>query len=221
MNIKILNNITLLDSMGSDLTVVNAARVSLSKSHEVFEEENDTRLINYLAKHKHKAPFFHPKIQFRIRMPIFIARQWFKHNIGIDRSEESRRYIDNDPEFYEITKWREASSDIKQGSLSSSVDLTLIQDTLSDHYLQARELYGRLLDLGACAEQARTMLPQSMYTEWIETGSLYAYANLVELRTSEHAQKEIKDYALVIERHVSKLFPVSWQALMETMRDDV
>ena len=210
-----MNNVTLLDNMGNDLAVVNAARVSLGKESKEFNKQ-DERLIKYLAKHNHWTPFSQSQIKFRIRMPIFIARQWFRSNMGLTRNEVSRRYVDNDPGFYIPEIWRlRPEGSIKQGSGN---ELDSLQQKRMEHmykaYLQdSIRVYEIMLATDVAPEQARMVLPQSMYTEFIETGSLAAYARVFKLRNEQHAQKEIQEYALEIDKILCKLYPVSWHEL--------
>lgn len=201
--------------MGDDLMVVNAARVSFAKESTEFKEQ-DTKLINYLARHNHISPFFHPQIQFRIKMPIFVAREWYRHQIGFSRNEVSRRYVSDTPECWipNDSDYREKDEKVKQGSKDTPIELV---DTAKDVYNTATrislEAYDELLKLGVAPEIARTVLPQSMYTEFIETGSLAAYARLYRLRSSPDAQREIQKYADMIGKLLEEKFPVSWKAL--------
>jgi thymidylate synthase (FAD) len=207
-----------LETFGNDLTVVNAARVSFDKESLEFTEA-DKKLVNYLAKHDHVSPFFHPQIRFRIKMPIFVAREWYRHTIGLARNEVSRRYVDTPPECWipfpnEI---RERDPRVKQGSKSTPVDDSdRIHSILSNQTNAALKTYHDLLDNHVAPELARTILPQSMYTEFIETGSLAAYARLCRLRLNPAAQKEIRDYAEVISVCLAAKFPVSWEALQKS-----
>jgi thymidylate synthase (FAD) len=207
--------VELLEVFGSDLTVVNAARVSFAKeSHEMTL--GDEKLISYLAKHNHNSPFFHPQVRFRLKMPIFVAREWFRHQIGFARNEVSRRYVDSDPEFWLPTELRERDSDKKQGSKDSNIQYNgHCIAKIRNHNDASITLYKDLLSHGVCPEQARTVLPQSMITEFIETGSLAAYARLYGLRNDPHAQKEIRDYAQKVGDLLSEKFPVSWKALTQ------
>ena len=205
--------VELLEVFGSDLTVVNAARVSMGKESTVMTP-GDAKLIKYLATHKHVSPFFHPQIRFRLKMPIPIAREWFRHTVGFSRNEISRRYVDTDPEFFEPTMWRQRNPSVKQGSMDIPVqEHTVVIDKVKLWHTQALDLYKDLLQQGVCPEQARFVLPQSMYTEFIETGSLYGYARLCGLRDAPDAQKEIRDYAQQVSTLLEKKFPVSWAAL--------
>ena len=176
----------------------------------------DAKLIKYLATHKHVSPFFHPQIRFRLKMPIPIAREWFRHTVGFSRNEISRRYVDTDPEFFEPTMWRQRNPSVKQGSMDTPVqEHALVQDKVHQWHTQALDLYKELLQQGVCPEQARFVLPQSMYTEFIETGSLYGYARLCGLRDAPDAQKEIRDYAQQVSALLAEKFPVSWLALTQ------
>ena len=210
-----IGSVELLHSMGDDLMVVNAARVSFHKESKQMTS-GDAKLIQYLAKHDHISPFFHPQIQFRIKMPIFVAREWYRHQIGFSRNEVSRRYVDSIPECWipSSDQLRERDPKLKQGSKETPVQNaeTLHEkiDEVSAHCLQ---LYADLLDQGVAPEIARTVLPQSMYTEFIETGSLAAYARLYKLRTSPDAQREIQTYAKAIGELLASKFPFSWAAL--------
>jgi thymidylate synthase (FAD) len=214
----LIGHVTLIDSMGTDITVVNAARVSFAKESGYADgygkmKEGDIRLIKYLAKHEHWTPFSQPQVQLRIKMPLFVARQWYKHQVGFTRNEVSRRYVSDTPECYIPSVWRKASPNIKQGSLPEEVNFS--RDLVQNAVDSAVELYEYLIKSGVCAEQARTVLPQSMFTEFVEVGSLAAYARLYSLRSSEDAQKETRDYANSIGIILRTLFPHSWAALTE------
>lgn len=206
-----IGKVQLMDHMGSDDTVVNAARVSMHKEASAYTVKQNDKLIQYLAKHKHWTPFSHPQVTLRIKMPIFIARQWFKHMVGFTRNEVSRRYVDDTPEFYLPTEWRRRAANVKQGS--SDEVWMLSGKWLPRSYREALNDYEYMLEEGICPEQARMVLPQSMYTEFIETGSLAAYARLANLRLDPHAQKEIQWYAEAIDALMADLYPVSWEAL--------
>lgn len=213
-----IGSIELLDVMGSDLTVVNAARVSFAKESKEFSAA-DGKLIQYLAKHNHITPFFHPQIQFRIRMPIFVAREWYRHTIGFARNEVSRRYVDSPPECYipAPDDVRERDTNKKQGSKVTPIHDSEYANTMIKNCVKyCTDTYDDLLSHNVAPEIARMVLPQSMYTEFIETGSLAAYARLCKLRTSPDAQKEIQIYAKAIEELMMSKFPVSWAALMKT-----
>ena len=203
-------NVKLIDHMGSDLSIVNAARVSFAKVHAEFDKKNDTRLINYLAKHNHWSPFGHASMQFHIKAPVFVARQLVKHQIGLTWNEVSRRYVDDEPEFYEPTEWRLAAEDKKQGSSEETVKYSI----LPAHKF-VKECYENMLNLGIAPEMARMVLPQSMYTEWYWSGTLYAFARVCNLRCKPDAQKETQNVGWGIDKFARKLFPASWRALRD------
>ena len=208
--------VELLETFGTDLTVVNAARVSFAKESTEFTER-DAKLVTYLAKHNHVTPFFHPQIRMRIKMPIFIAREWYRHQIGFARNEVSRRYVDSEPEFFFPEICRARDPKLKQGSKDESVKDNLICITaMKETTDKAFHIYKALLEQGVCPEQARMVLPQSMYTEFIETGSLAAYARLCNLRLDLGAQKEIREYADAVVKLLEPKFPVSWKALIHS-----
>jgi len=210
-----MGSVELLECMGNDLMVVNAARVSFAKESHEFSAQ-DEKLISYLAKHDHNSPFFHPQIQFRLKMPIFVAREWYRHTVGFSRNEVSRRYVSDAPECWvpDISEFRERDPKAKQGSreneVQSASDARMVFD---DTVRQATTAYETLLKMNVAPEIARCLLPQSMYTEFVETASLAAYARLYNLRTSPDAQREIRWYATEIGKELEKKFPVSWKAL--------
>jgi thymidylate synthase (FAD) len=210
-----IGSIELLHSMGDDLMVVNAARVSFHKESKQMTG-GDAKLIQYLAKHDHISPFFHPQIQFRIKMPIFVAREWYRHQIGLSRNEVSRRYVDSTPDCWipSPDQLRERDPKLKQGSKETPVqNAEILHEKIDEVTARCLQLYTDLLDQGVAPEIARTVLPQSMYTEFIETGSLAAYARLYKLRTSPDAQREIQGYANAIGELLASKFPFSWSAL--------
>ena len=207
--------VELLDTFGDDLTVVNAARVSFAK--EVSEmTDRDAKLIKYLADHDHVTPFFHPQARLRIKMPIFVAREWYRHQIGLARNEVSRRYVDTVPElwFPAETGLRARDPKAKQGSKEEAiVGAEEVVSEIAAHGKATVEFYNNLLAKGVAPEIARGVLPQSMYTEFIETGSLAAYARIWALRTDPTAQREIQAYAKAVGELLKEHFPVSWTAL--------
>jgi thymidylate synthase (FAD) len=208
--------VEVLEVFGDDLTVVNAARVSFAKESHEFTDQ-DGKLIRYLAKHHHVTPFFHPQVRMRIKMPIFVAREWYRHQIGFARNEVSRRYVDSPPECYvpQASDIRARDPKLKQGSKSEPVEeSTIAHALLEDATRAAMFTYENLLQKGVAPEIARMVLPQSMYTEFIETGSLAAYARLCGLRLDPTAQKEIRDYATAVDTLLRQAFPVSWAALV-------
>lgn len=210
--------VEILETFGDDLTVVNAARVSFDKVSTELTE-GDKKLINYLAKHEHTSPFFHPQARFRIKLPIFVAREWFRHGIGFSRNEVSRRYVDTPPECWvpKPLEIRERNPKLKQGSKDTPVaDSDEVHGMLLTQTQSALQTYHDLLAKGVAPELARTVLPQSMYTEFVETASLAGYARLCHLRLGPDAQKEIRDYATAINQLLEERFPVSWKALQQT-----
>lgn len=227
-----------IDHMGSDLTVVNAARVSFDKESDwefskwsIKEDhekgvswtvpidphlgDKDEKLIKYLAREGHWTPFGHGQITLRESVPIFVARQRFKHTVGFVYNEVSRRYVDDDPEFYTPVEWRQRADNKKQGSGESFEEVK--QQWLSRDYQiimnEIRKWYEHLLAAGVAPEQARMVLPQSMYTSYYVTGSLAAWARAYNLRSDPHAQKEIQELASQWNSVIQPLFPVSWEAL--------
>lgn len=206
-------SVELLETFGSDLTVVNAARVSLGKEVTEFTEK-DARLIAYLAEHEHVSPFFHPQARFRLKMPIWMAREWFRHTVGFARNEVSRRYVDEVPTFFVPDAIRSRAPNKKQGSQDDvHPSDEEVRRMMEEDCTHAVSTYTMLLGYGVCPEQARMVLPQSMMTEFIETGSLAAYARLVKLRMSPDAQKEIRDVAEMVAKALYSAFPVSWTVL--------
>jgi thymidylate synthase (FAD) len=244
---------TYIDHMGSDLSVVNAARVSFGKKSEwevvshsrmtsLLDEVNlndytwvssgnsgyyiklaykDVKLIKYLAKHKHISPFGHAFASFHVKAPIFVARQLVKHKY-LRWNEISRRYVDDEPEFYVPDVWRGRSADKKQGSSNEAVDvkpleideLVVIEDPCAMSTLSL-DMYKHLLETGVAPEQARMVLPQSTMTEWYWSGSLDAFADMCRLRLPSDTQQETRVVAQQISEKMSELFPVSWSALIK------
>ncbi len=279
--------VELLDHMGSDLTVVNAARVSFDKASEWLSEaecptdphhggkippykrlsDRDTKLIQFLARGmtttdfdefvtdvsrrgyylmqfgstdirdeliklleryrdtpEHWSPFSHPQASFRVAAPIFVARQLQKHTVGLAWNEVSRRYVDAEPTFYVPETWRKRAENVKQGSSEEAVNLNWqygaygsLQADVRGLYEDSLTTYSLMLKAGVCPEQARMVLPQSMMTEWIWTGSLYAFARVCKLRLDSHTQKETRDVAKPISDYMATLFPVSWPALVSAV----
>lgn len=215
-------NVELIEHMGSDLSVVNAARVSFAKVSEEFNDK-DAKLINYLAREKHILPFRHPTISVRCKAPIFLARQLGKHQVGLTWSEESRRYIDSEPEFFWPDKWRKRAENVKQGSSDEEIIDLHNWDAYDNNIQRANEkvltmavgLYNEMLSSGVAPEQARFILPQNMYVNWVWTGSLLAFYQTYKLRSEGHAQQEAQQFAAQLKSVVSQLYPVSWAALEE------
>jgi len=232
-------HVSYVDHMGTDLTVVNAARVSFSKEstwikkkiYDYIEEadehvlerdalsDRDKKLISYLAEHNHWTPFGHPQVTIRIKTPIFIRAQLGKHQVGLVMNEISRRYVTYEPEYY-TPAWRTAPTDgAKQGSSSFMFDtdseekckeLDRKYESIVD---SCHAMYNELIEMGVAPEQARSILPQNMYTEWWWTGSLYAFSRIYNQRIEIHSQWEAREYARAIGQVLSSLFPVSWKAL--------
>ena len=210
--------VTYVNHMGDDLSVVNAARVSFGKKSGYMPrvhngeakvlQHKDDRLIKYLAKHKHKSPFNHTFTTFHVKAPVFVARQLVKHEY-MPWNEISRRYVDSEPEFYVPDVWRGRSADKKQGSegeVKSNANVFY-------HNTKALMLYNQQLDEGISPEQARMHLPQSMMTEWYWSGTLYAFAKMCGLRLKEDTQAETRIVAEKVEDVMAELYPVSWEAL--------
>ena len=230
--------VTLVDHMGSDLSVVNAARVSFDKegdwdfipsgfpnAGERRLAAGDVKLIGYLAKHNHWSPFAHTSIQLRVKAPIFVARQLVKHQVGGVWNEVSRRYVDSEPEFYFPEVWRGRPVNAKQGS-SGVVDRVRFHDvggvgveynivpTVNQMVNDALHIYNDLIAGGVAPEQARMVLPQNMHTEWYWTGSLMFFCRVCRERLAPGAQQETREVAEQIAEIVAPLYPVAWSALM-------
>lgn len=225
--------VTYISHMGSDNTVVDAARVSFHKTSENYTEEQNAKLIKYLATHGHWSPFGHPQITMREKVPIFVARQRYKHQVGFIYNEVSRRYVNDDPEFFTPSEWRSAPENAKQGSSDEIIEWLLTGENLvwddpssppleisikqSYDYLieHAESLYKMMIKSDVAPEQARMVLPQSMYTEYISTGSLAAFARAYKLRIDTHSQQEIRDLAIQWDLIIRPLYPKSWSALVD------
>jgi len=239
MKIKVLDkgHVELMDHMGSDLTVCNAARVSFNKESEWgldFDaiarlkscpydkddvrmlKEKDEKLIRYLAKHNHWTPFAHPQITLRVKAPVSIRTQFFKHKQGFVENEISRRYVSYEPEFYNPV-WRSKPTDgAKQGSedfVKDEAEANVYSMAFDHVCVEALNNYNHLIEQGIAPEQARFILPQGMYTEWYWTGSLAAYARFYKQRKDDHAQWEIREYASAVGKIIEPYFPVSWKHL--------
>lgn len=207
-------SVAYIDHCGSDLSVVNAARVSFHKESKTFVEQ-DAKLINYLAKHKHHSPFNHAFLSFRVKAPIFVARQLVKHKF-MPWNEVSRRYVDDEPEFYFPDVWRGRSENKKQGSS----DTEILEEAFEgmgpyESTQDCLNTYQTMLLSGVAPEQARMVLPQNMMTEWYWSGTLGAFGDMLKLRLDPHTQKESRDVAELIREHVERRFPVSLKAMLE------
>ena len=204
--------VELIDRMGTDLSVVNAARVSYSKTKDVFDGK-DEKLIKFLAEHEHWSPFAHASMQFRIKAPIFVARQLVKHQVGLVWNEVSRRYVDFPPEIYKPTAWRGRPVNSKQGS-DGEVELgQTIDHNLETTMESCLILYNTMIQKGVAPEQARMVLPQSMMTEWYWSGTVYAFARVCNLRCKPDTQKETQDVANMIDKLADEAFPYCWKYL--------
>jgi len=216
--------VTYVDHMGSDLSVVNAARVSFGKIADWNTpsqgkssglRSKDEKLIKYLANHKHMSPFGHAFASFHIKAPIFVARQLVKHKF-LRWNEISRRYVKTDPEFYYPDHYRKTADDKKQGSgdrIEDAASNIAIQN-VTRHVAQSLIQYQNLLSSGVCEEQARIVLPQNTMTEWYWSGSLDAFADMVRLRISGSTQQETRNVAWQIDEKMLELFPISWEAIL-------
>ena len=209
--------VTLINSMGNDQTVVDAARVSFAKKADNYTEAQNEKLIQYLARHNHWTPFGHAQATFHIEAPIFVARQLVKHQVGLVWNEVSRRYVDDSPRFFSPSSWRPRSEDKKQGSDKHDIiaDMRQAWKIYESAIHNISKTYGILLEMGVAPEHARMVLPQSMMTEWYWTGSLAAWSRVCRLRISDDAQAETERIAQDISREMRQLFPVSWAALEE------
>ena len=215
--------IKLLDAMGSDATVANVARVSLGRRVESVGPDEE-RLIRYLLRHEHTSPLRHCFAQFHIVAPLFVLRQWGKHQVGCSWNEISYRYVEHDAErapIWEPEEWREGSASIKQGSRGplSEKPAEYATELYRETVLKAEEAYHRLLSLGVAREQARAVLPQAVQAEVIWTASLQALLHFLDLRLAPTAQAEIREYAQIIETTIAGLWPVTlreWRALRES-----
>lgn len=214
--------VELLDHMGDDLDVCNAARVSFAKETQWAAMEagegmlasGDIKLINYLAKHDHWTPFAHTALKFRIAAPVPIRTQCFKHKIGMVENEESRRYISTTPEIFIPEFFRsKPEGNIKQGSGEKHKDSEYWVEQYSIQTKASIALYNRMLSDGVCPEQCRFVLPQGAIVNWIWTGNLVSFANFYNKRTDTNAQKEVQVVAELVGKEVERIFPVSWAAL--------
>ena len=209
--------VKLVDKMGTDLSVVNAARVSFAKESEwerpdLYEnqlKDSDIKLIQYLAKHNHWSPFAHASLQFHIKAPIFVARQLVKHQVGLVWNEVSRRYVDDEPEFYIPQVWRKRpDKSIKQGSSDETTDYDI-----TPIIMYVSESYNNMLNKNIAPEMARMILPQNLYTEWYWSGTLYAFSRVCNLRCAKDTQSETREIANGIRDICSSEFPTSWGEL--------
>lgn len=216
--------IEFVDVMGDDSSVSNSARVSFNKWKEEFDEQ-DEKLIKYLAKHRHMTPFRHTQVQIRCKAPIFLVRQLGKHQAGLSWNEVSRRYVKTEPEFFIPKEWRSVpDGSIKQGSGDEVVThlrdeenvRTISVDSAYQDYVEgAVDLYSKMLEDGVAPEMARMILPQSMLTEWVWSGNILAFAHVYKERIASGAQLEAQDFAKKLDEAIRPLFPVAWSALVD------
>lgn len=208
----------LIDRMGGDDRVVDAARVSFDKEASNYTEEQNQKLLSYLARHNHFTPFTHVQITMRETVPIFVARQRFKSSVGFTYNEVSRRYVSDEPSFYVPDSWRKAAENKKQGSSDEVVENNdAIMEAYENVLFSINCMYEGMIEMGVAPEQARMVLPQSMYTSYYVTGSLAAWARAYKLRIDSHAQKEIQDLAVQWGNIIGgiKELEYSWKALTE------
>ena len=210
--------VALVDSMGNDLRVADAARVSFAKQSSLDENgelrAGDGKLIKYLADHDHWTPFAHVMVTLRIACPVFVARQWFRHTIGVARNEVSRRYVDDEVQYFlpdEIRARPDAS--IKQGSGGKHPKSDQWRDAIDCVYTIADCLYEKMIADGVAPEQARMVLPLAHMTEFYETASLAFYGRVAGLRLDPHAQEEVRDLMELIDHAIQPIAPAAWQAL--------
>ena len=222
--------VELIDSMGTDISVVNAARVSFNKRSDYMYDDDDPsveymsdkdkKLLKYLADHNHHTPFGHCFLSFRIKAPIFVARQLGKHQIGLAWNEVSRRYVNEEPEFFFPKKWRGKPLNSKQGSAGDfdpNQPLYNLDIWSKGICSRSLDIYEQLITDGLCPEQARMFLPQNMMTEWIWTGSLFAFIRVCKLRLDPHTQKETQDVVQDIADVIAQKFPETWGVVMSTV----
>jgi thymidylate synthase (FAD) len=209
-----MNKATYLLHMGEDMDVADAARVSFAKKAANYSEEGNERLIKFLAREGHIAPFGHNYLRFHVKTPVFVARQLVKHKF-MRMSEVSRRYVKSDPEFYTPTEWRAAADDVKQGSVGVSKSQYFPTSYLGQTQTEAVARYRKMIDQGVCAEQARMILPLNMFTEFWWSGSLDAFSDMCNLRCKPDSQFETRVIAQQISSQIRTLFPIAWAALVD------
>ena len=205
--------VELLRSQGTDLDVVNAARVSFHKTSDQISVK-DIQLISYLARHNHWTPFGHVFLTFRIKAPIYVARQLVKHQVGLVWNEVSRRYVDDEPEYY-LNRIRERAENVKQGSGGEHPDHVMIRDFIKDSMAIGHTTYLALLDRGVAPEVARMVLPLNTMTEWVWSGSLMAFSRVYKLRIDPHSQEETREIAQLIGKQIPNDLLFSWEALTQ------
>lgn len=218
--------VELIDWAGGDISVVNSARISFNKMVEEIGSK-DEKLINYLAEHKHMTPFRHNFIQLRCKVPLFLARQLMKHQSGLTWNEESRRYVDDPPEFYSPKEWRSRpEGSVKQGSGGGVIDEVSEEDEYGYYEWSVKEgytnlvsaaitVYELMLKHNVAPEMARMVLPQSMMVNFIWSGNLLAFSHVYNLRSGEGAQQEAREFASLLAEQIEPKFPIAWRALTD------
>lgn len=218
VDLQELGYIELIDHMGDDLSIVNAARVSYNKISDEFQEK-DKKLIYFLAKHKHWTPFEQNSLKFRVKCPIYIARQWMKHRCWVF-NEISARYTKFDNTIYSPKEFRAQDLKNKQSSLvSEELDqekIRAVYESISEESIKA---YNQLIELGLCREQARGVLPVASHTEFVTTVNLRNYMHWYNLRAPHDAQWEIQQYAKASIKLVEKYFPVAVECFYELQEE--
>lgn len=208
--------VTLLNHMGDDDEIAEDARTSTKEERTRMDSERNHRLVGYLGRNDHWTPFGQQQIKLRIRAPLFIARQWFRHNVGTVRNEMSRRYVSSKPKLFRFLQWRtRPSQGIKQGS---GGEASWLRSRVADALFwvatgAATTAYDWLLKLGIAPEQARAVLPTATETIWVETGSLAYWARVYKQRFDKGAQAEVREYAVRVGKIMEELFPVGWKSL--------
>ena len=224
-------SVKVVDSMGTDFRIFEAAKATLgggTESNFQVGETDPTRLINFLASERHVTPFRHPQITLECEAPIAIARQLGKHQVGFSWNERSMRYRDSVIDVFTPDMFRGRPAHLHDGSTEEDVGKreTALRSswkekwTIEELYKEAIEesvsTYERLLEAGLAPEQARFVLPQGMITRWFWTGSLYGFYEVYRQRSSEHAQYEVRDFADQLDKVMSELFPIAWEALKKS-----
>lgn len=208
-----------INHMGTDDTIVDAARVSFNKHSSNYTDTQNNNLIKYLRGHNHWSPFSHCIIQFRITAPIYVARQLFKHQVGFSINEVSRRYVDYEPTTEPPLIWREKPQKTKKQGSGKALNIEnqkIVNKIVNKHIKKSTELYNQLLTIGVAPEQARTVLPLCTETQWIWTGTLEGWLRICKLRLTEDAQQETQYIVKEIANHVKTLFPKAWEASYES-----
>lgn len=218
--------IKLKDHMGGDMRVFEAAKATMDDD-EIQHEENPERLIKFLAAHRHITPFRHPQITLSCESPIFVARQLGKHQVGFSWNERSMRYRDSAIGFFSPEHWRGRPKNLHEGSTDVIMDDfvlfddsgTTVHEAYQDFINYAELLYNKFIEVGVAPEQSRMLLPQSMITRWVWTGSLYGFFEVYRQRISKHAQLEVNDFAKQLDVIMNELYPIAWAELKATIKE--